>query len=58
MSGIYKIFWFGALRFFKPFKISECSLLVLSMDLDNSVLLGLLEFLAFYWITGFDIIKV
>ena len=27
-----------------PFKISECSLLVLSMDLDNSVFASLLDF--------------
>ena len=49
---------FGALRFFNAFKISEYSWL-LSMDLDNSVFVSLLEFFGFLldnWII--DIVKV
>gem|GEM_PF-6176430 len=43
---------------FQRLKISECSLVVVSMDLDTSVFVSLLDFFGFRWIWIIDIVKV
>jgi len=43
---------------FQAFKILECSLVAISMDLDNSVFVSLLDFFGFLWIWIIDIVKV